>query len=328
MKILFLTDLHFQDSKFSIVENFIIEFEKYIMNNNLDFVVIGGDLLHFHSKIYITSLNLATRLIKTILKYTKLFILIGNHDYINNQQFLTNKHWMNAFKKWENCNIIDKPTQIIYQTRDTQYKMCMIPYVPNGMMIKALNYIKDWKTSDFIFAHQEIKGCKFGIIKSIHGDIWEKTYPMLISGHIHDKQILNDNVIYPGDSINNKALLIEKINQNTTFDYIEIHKLEKKEILHVSVNDLINMQNINIDEKHIFCKDTIENIKNFKKYLTIPVEKINFIPIFNEKEEILNDINKFQNQSFLEIVKNKIDENEHKEKLIKILNEILSKLES
>ena len=35
-------------------------------------------------------------------------LLVGNHDYINNQQFLTNNHWMNAMKDWNNVTIIDK----------------------------------------------------------------------------------------------------------------------------------------------------------------------------------------------------------------------------
>ena len=40
------------------------------------------------------------------------YILVGNHDLINNQQFLSTNHWMNALKDWPNIFIVDKPTTL------------------------------------------------------------------------------------------------------------------------------------------------------------------------------------------------------------------------
>ena len=57
-----------------------------------------------------------------------------------------------------------------------------------------------WELADCIFAHQEFRGCKMG--KEISkGDEWNAEYPLVISGHIHDYQIVGKNILYPGSSI-------------------------------------------------------------------------------------------------------------------------------
>ena len=38
-----------------------------------------------------------------------------------------------------------------------------------------------------------MKGCHFGAIYSEKGDAWNSTYPPIISGHIHSRQLLRDN---------------------------------------------------------------------------------------------------------------------------------------
>ena len=43
---------------------------------------------------------------------TKTIVIVGNHDLINNQQFLTQNHWMNAMKDWENVRVIDDVEEI------------------------------------------------------------------------------------------------------------------------------------------------------------------------------------------------------------------------
>ena len=38
----------------------------------------------------------------------ELYVLVGNHDYINNSQYLSGNHWMTVFKGWENVKVVDK----------------------------------------------------------------------------------------------------------------------------------------------------------------------------------------------------------------------------
>jgi len=59
----------------------------------------------------------------------------------------------------------------------------------------------DWKQSTCIFAHQEFKGAKMGAIISEEGDEYRLDLPLVISGHIHDYDHLQPNVIYTGTPI-------------------------------------------------------------------------------------------------------------------------------
>nr|QBK90817.1 MAG: DNA repair exonuclease [Pithovirus LCPAC201] len=58
-----------------------------------------------------------------------------------------------------------------------------------------------WWKSSIIFAHQEFKGAKMGAIVSEMGDEWPINGPLIISGHIHDYQKVQENVWYTGTPI-------------------------------------------------------------------------------------------------------------------------------
>jgi len=61
--------------------------------------------------------------------------------------------------------------------------------------------VGDWKQSTCIFAHQEFKGAKMGAFISEEGDEYRLDLPLVISGHIHDYDRLQPNVIYTGTPI-------------------------------------------------------------------------------------------------------------------------------
>nr|QBK91072.1 MAG: DNA repair exonuclease [Pithovirus LCPAC202] len=58
-----------------------------------------------------------------------------------------------------------------------------------------------WWKSSIIFAHQEFRGAKMGAIISEVGDLWPLNGPLVISGHIHDHQKVQENVWYTGTPI-------------------------------------------------------------------------------------------------------------------------------
>ena len=103
------------------------------------------------------------------------------------------------YKKWENLVIVDK---VIHIEIDDKL-FTLLPYVPNGRFIEALdtNTEKDWTKSNCIFAHQEFVGCKMGHIISEQGDVWDNSYPQIVSGHIHSRQFVQDNIYYPGAAL-------------------------------------------------------------------------------------------------------------------------------
>jgi DNA repair exonuclease SbcCD nuclease subunit len=199
LKILVIGDPHIQCSNIQEVDLFIERLLPLIESEKPEIIVILGDLLHNHEKLHTIPMNKAYELINKMRSISKTYILVGNHDIINNQQFLTDNHWMNGMKEWSNVCIVDK---VLFETING-FKITFVPYVPNGRFNEALDTIgkEYWSTSNCIFAHQEFSGCKMGNIFSIEGDNWPLNEPNIISGHIHSRQTPQPNVYYPGSML-------------------------------------------------------------------------------------------------------------------------------
>ena len=48
------------------------------------------------------------RLVNNMRLLAPTYILVGNHDFQNNSQFLTDNHWMTGMKEWKNTVVVDK----------------------------------------------------------------------------------------------------------------------------------------------------------------------------------------------------------------------------
>ena len=106
--VLFIGDPHFQVSNIPEVELFMEKIINLATEKQPDIIVIAGDILHTHERLHTIALNKAYELVDNMRKITKTYVLVGNHDYIQNQQFLTDNHWMNAMKEWKNTVIVDQ----------------------------------------------------------------------------------------------------------------------------------------------------------------------------------------------------------------------------
>ena len=98
--ILCIGDIHIQTNNTIDIKIFTEKLYEYIKNNNelIDIVVLMGDILHTHERLHTIPFNIANNMIEQLSIMKPLYILVGNHDYINNSQFLTDNHWMNCFK--------------------------------------------------------------------------------------------------------------------------------------------------------------------------------------------------------------------------------------
>jgi DNA repair exonuclease SbcCD nuclease subunit len=208
---LIVGDIHFKDKKEHEAEEFTKKVVEIAKKFKPTFIVLLGDILDTHETIKTLIHNIAEKLISELSNIAPLYVLIGNHDLINGQQFLTQNHIFGPFKRWKNVYIVDTP--IIHNYDEKTFVFC--PYVPNGRFVEALNTLilseENWEFADCIFAHQEFKGCnmsesdtsvtgeKTGNI-SKKGDVWDENYPLVISGHIHKTQKVGNNVLYPGSS--------------------------------------------------------------------------------------------------------------------------------
>lgn len=195
-------DPHFQISNVLDAKDLINKCEMLVNQLKPTFVVILGDILHTHEKIHVTPFNLATELITRLSKLTHTFVLIGNHDYCNNSQFLTSRHPFNSFKNIDNVTVCD----CVVSCTIGREKYIFTPYVPPERLEEALDTLSDvgqkWTDARCIFAHQEFFGCRFNpVMTSTEGDIWPEDFPLVISGHIHDSQRLQSNIYYTGSSM-------------------------------------------------------------------------------------------------------------------------------
>lgn len=190
MQLLVIGDLHFTANN-KLCEMFIERVEDYL--GEKDGCVLLGDIFHTHEKINETVLNMVIRLFNVITRNCHLYVIVGNHDYRDSTQFCTNRHALSAFREWPKITIVDRPQ--IVNIKGIPITFC--PYVPKGRFREAIDNV-DWRSTYMIFCHQEFKGVKMGNIVSVDGDKWSLKYPQVISGHIHERQNLQNNVYYPG----------------------------------------------------------------------------------------------------------------------------------
>ncbi len=265
-------DPHFQQTNIIEVDMFISRLMELVKNIMPDYIVILGDVLHFHERIHTTPLNKAYQLIKNLRDIAPVYILVGNHDYTTNQAFLSDDHWMNGMKEWRNVHIVDRVVEL--STPDSQLFL-FVPYVPPGRFIEALKTNPaDYRKANAIFAHQEFQGCKMGMIVSIDGDIWDESYPLVISGHIHSKQTIK-NIYYTGSAMQHafgesEKNIIATVSFNKDGCYvIDEHDLNlpRKKIVYKNLDDIEDYDPSQKTDDHIklTVSGTQDELKAFKK---------------------------------------------------------------
>jgi hypothetical protein len=199
---LVIGDPHFKTSNVKEMEGVTKSVLEIARARVPDFIVIMGDNLDRHELIHVTPLTMATKFIIDLSQLAPTYVLIGNHDLKNNSQFLSGEHGFTAFKYLKNktITIVDSPIDRIFG----DHRFVFVPYVPPGRFQEALTKVPEWQKARVIFAHQEFRGCRMGETKSIistNGDLWEPQFPQVISGHIHDYQTIQNNILYLGTPV-------------------------------------------------------------------------------------------------------------------------------
>lgn len=268
---LIVGDIHVKHDNFEEIEIFVNDLINIFKQKKYDYIVLLGDILHWHEKIQTQSLNRALKIIKKCCSLAYTYILVGNHDYTDNRQHLTDNHWMNALKEWKNVQIVDRVHELVLSGG----KVLFCPYVYPGRFIEALETCTlDWKSAKLIFAHQEFKSCKMGAIDSKDGDVWENDWPQVISGHIHDCQNVGKKVYYPGAPLQHAFGDTDKrVICSVELDIKDSLKIEehclnvpKKHVIRTEIKNLDSSKIENIDgKKKVKLEATAEEFKMFKE---------------------------------------------------------------
>ncbi len=207
LNILVIGDTHFKEKDFEAGEELIQKCHETARELQPTKIVLLGDILDTHEISRQTPYDQAFRFIEGLSEIAHVYVCMGNHDYINASQFLTDKHFFNPYKKWPNVTIVDHP--ICVSLNNLFIVLC--PYVPPGRFEEALDQTKilfegdsdtfDWRTdATCIFAHQEIEGVEYNGKQSTKGDRWDENYPPLFCGHIHQECDISENMSYVGSS--------------------------------------------------------------------------------------------------------------------------------
>lgn len=334
VSVLVIGDPHFQVNNVTETKELIDKINLAVDRLKPTFVVILGDLLHTHEKIHVTPFNLASKLITTLAEKVKVFLIIGNHDLLNNQQFLTSNHAFNSFKKFDNVTVCDRVIVKIIENE----KFVFCPFVPPNRFEEALNTIKikgkDWVDATCIFAHQEFYGCRFNpVMTSTEGDIWLKDSPLVVSGHIHDEQWLQDNIYYTGSSMQhafgesaNKTIAFFSFEKNKKFNLEKINlQMRKKKIIYLDIESTKNYKPPDNTLIKLVVKGIAEELKIFRKSKDYKdLQKLGIVISFkfDEFEKMDFDIEKVEKKNVLDILKDLVqDDNKYvKEAYNKLIN--------
>jgi DNA repair exonuclease SbcCD nuclease subunit len=222
LRVCVIGDPHFKVDNVTESQEMIDKTRDLVYKLKPDLIVCLGDILDRHEKIHVDPLSIATDFLSTLVDIAPTVVLIGNHDRPNNSDFLSSRHPFNAMKRWSNMTVVDK----VIDVNIKGFRFVYVPYVPPGRFREALYTVDSVKDAlsqidmsqnnnlqnnklqidklqnnniiDVIFAHQEFYNAQMGAIKSAIGDKWPSHYPFVISGHIHDYQLLQDNILYGG----------------------------------------------------------------------------------------------------------------------------------
>ena len=329
MKIACIGDVHIKTDNIPDINIFQERLTQLLLKEKPNYIVILGDVLHTHEHLHTLPLNKAYEFITSMRTIAFTYVLVGNHDMINNSQFLSDNHWMNSLKEVDNIEIVDKVSY-----NENGFMLC--PYVPNGRFIEALEtHERDFKKMKVIFAHQEFKGCKMGAIISETGDEWNEKYPLVVSGHIHAFQKINNNIYYTGSSLMNAFGESEK-NYVCFYEDGKMREydleLPRKKIIYSDITDIddVKFDEENSDRIKISISGNFSEFKAFKKtekYKEISKKgvKIVFKPKRIEKEEKRQEVINLKNEDksdFLTILR-KLIENENSMILKNMFEEII-----
>ena len=197
LQALVIGDPHFKVKNSLECDEFIENLLILCRDRKPDIIICLGDILDRHETIHVEPLTKANYFLRELSLIARLYVIIGNHDRPNNSDFLSPKHPFSALHRWENTQVVDRT----FEDTINGYRLLFVPYVPPGRFMEAIETLDTFESIDdydCVFAHQEFYGAKMGAIQSQVGDPWGNSYPLCVSGHIHDYDVLQHNMIYTG----------------------------------------------------------------------------------------------------------------------------------
>jgi DNA repair exonuclease SbcCD nuclease subunit len=194
--ILIIGDLHFKKNNKLITDIIERDIINIIINNNPEFIVILGDTFNDHNKLELDTFIRVSKFLDNITLTGKIiYLLIGNHDRKDNKVYMNDEHFFYEHKKNPLIKVIDKTTY--FNIKDK--KICFVPYIPPEKLFDSFKETNiEPSEMDLFFGHIDIHGSKTEKLAKQEWPEWPDNYKLMVSGHVHDKEIVKDNFIYVG----------------------------------------------------------------------------------------------------------------------------------
>ena len=284
MRFIHIADMHF-DTPFSFLgekENLgdIRRLEQrqvfqktinYIKEEKIPYLFIAGDL-YDHNYVKKTTIEYINNLFKTIPE-TKIFIAPGNHDPILKNSYYNNFEW--------NKNVYIFNSEIkCYEFEDADiYGFGFDNFYCNNFKIENIK-IKNKNKINILIIHGDIDASKNA--DNLYNPIGKTElqnigFDYVAMGHIHKRQIINENIVYPGSTVSlgfdeqgEHGILdvnLEKNNLKINFIKLDERIFEEKEIDISNIKteeELIEFINNIYIEENIMCKLILVGIRNFE----------------------------------------------------------------
>lgn len=303
---------------------------------DVDFICLMGDIFDTHRNLQMDHRKKAIDFIKKLAEIKPTVVLIGNHDRISNKDRMSDLH---PFYGMDDIPgklfIINKAKTINLHSR--RHTVLFMPYVPAGEFIEAinqfleakhtrgeLNHIKSIEDFSLIMGHQEFYGAQYGPIESTKGDKWPLHYPQVISGHIHTRVRLQENVYYTGslfpitiDESNDKGLIhvVYNVKQRELNTKCTRVVTSQKTIMTIDAKDesaIAEMLILDREKTKYIVKGTHAEISQVREKMK--GKKINWVP------DVRVEFNGIVTSSFDDLLKSKIQEVEIKNMLEMLLS--------
>lgn len=324
LKLLIIGDPHFKGDNAIDTQKLQEEVLRLIELKQCNACIVLGDLMHDHGtakmKVFNRACDFLIQLTR-VLGRENVFVLIGNHDRINNKVSEGDEHFFRLFKRdHPDFPIIVDQGQLIEIEKK---RFALLQYVEPGLLHEHIDKLlrtseKTVEDIDAFFLHQELLGCDLGTRTSTVGDPWPLTYPLAISGHIHKYHNPQQNLIYPGTPFQTnfgenqwKAVMVMTYQTGSRQPEIERAQLDipDKIALTLSCRDFIEFDVTEDSWIKFKIKDERQKIKALKasdKYNQVrlmPLVRFTFTSLEDEPKKI--DLNgpmmpKMTKVSFLE----------------------------
>ena len=257
---------------------------EYIKKEEIPYLFIAGDL---YDQKYIkkTTIEYINNLFKTI-PNTKIFISPGNHD-----PFLKNSYYNNF--EWNNNVYIFNSEIGLYEFEDADiYGFGFNDFYCSNFNTKEIT-IKNKNKINILIVHGDIDASKTADVQYnpvSKNELESLGFDYIAMGHIHKRQIIDNNIVYPGSTVSlgfdeqgKHGMIVAEVNKaDVKIDFIKLDNriFEERKIDVTNLNtveELIELLNgLNIEE-NVMIKIILEGTRQFE------IEENKILKLLNNK---------------------------------------------